>query len=86
MVAYFLNNIINHCFDLKCDSIICTVAIVGKFGGNKVWQKWMNKDFGKNSLANYYRNLPIIVTATITFSKRKGEATKRGWLLYEGGL
>ena len=26
----------------------------------------------------------IIAAATITFSKRKSAATKRGWLLYEG--
>ena len=21
--------------------------VVGRFGGNKVWQKWVDKDFGK---------------------------------------
>ena len=24
-------------------------CIVGKFGGNNVWQKYMDKDFGKNA-------------------------------------
>ena len=27
----------------------------------------------------------LIAAAAITFSKQKGAATKRGWLLYEGG-
>ena len=31
-----------------------------------------------------YRNLLVIAMATITFSKEKAAATKRGWLLYEG--
>ena len=61
-------------------------CIVGKFGGNKVWQKWMNKDFGKKVWQMINTVIyQLIVTATITFSKRKDEATKRGLLLYEGG-
>ena len=32
-----------------------------------------------------YRILPVKATATITFSKQKCAATKRGWILYESG-
>ena len=27
--------------------------IAGKFGGNNVWRKWMDKDFGKIFMANW---------------------------------
>ena len=36
--------------------------IAGKFGGDNVWRKWMDKDFGEKSLANWSVRMALLVT------------------------
>ena len=53
LVKYILTNTFS-----KAKTLLESIHIVGKFGGDNVWQKWMDKDFGKTNLANEWLDWP----------------------------
>ena len=57
------------------------------YGVGSWWSKFNLILFRNEIILRFYENLiyRLIAMATITFSKRKGAATKRGRILYEGG-
>ena len=45
-------------------NIVAIYRIVGKFGNDNVWQKWMDKAFDEKTLANEYIYQRLLIVTT----------------------